>query len=260
MPRNRGDNTPSFSFNNSPNPQVQQIGEIGQLGQLNFGTSQPSHQKSREQQEKILFLAADPYARVRLRLDLEMKAVGDALRSSGLEEKVALEGCMAPTFLDLQHALLRHRPSVLHFSGHGTPSGELTLEKDPQVPPASIRPETSDQRPAEALARLLGAFDDLKVRCVVLNACFSETQASEIAKQVECVVGLTAEVHDSAAIEFARGFYGAIAWGQSVQAAFSLGVAQVRSQNDAGQYRLIASLADPRTVKVVKSSAQQVSP
>ena len=57
---------------------------------------------------------------------------------------------------------------------------------------------------------------------------------------------------DSAAIEFARGFYEALAWGQSVQAAFDLGVVQVKSQNDASLYRLIAPKTDPRTVKLLE--------
>jgi hypothetical protein len=202
--------------------------------------------------EKLLFVAADPYRGNRLRLDREVKAVEEALRSSGLENRFFLEQLWAATFLDLQHALLRYQPSVLHFSGHGTPCGELALERDTQVPDESRRPEPADQRPTEALARMLGALDDLNLRCVVLNACFSEVQAAEVAKQVDCVVGLVAEVHDSAAIEFARGFYGALAWGQSVQAAFNLGVAQVKSQSDASLYRLIAPKTDPRTVKLLE--------
>lgn len=205
---------------------------------------------------RLLFVGADPYTRSRLRLDLEVKAVEEALRSAGHEDLLALEHCWAATFLDLQHGLLRHRPALLHFSGHGTPSGELALERDPHVPPESRRPETSDQRPAEALARMLGAVEGLSVRCVVLNACFSETQAAEIAQYADCVIGLFAEVRDSAAIEFARGFYGALAWGQCVEAAFKLGVTQVKSRDDAGLYRLIASKADPQTVRLVESVRQ----
>ncbi len=85
----------------------------------------------------------------------------------------------------------------------------------------------------------------------MLNACFSEVQAAEVARYADCVVSLFAEVHDAAAIEFASGFYGALAWGQSVQAAFDLGVAQVKSQGDASLYRLIAPKTDPRTVKLL---------
>ncbi len=99
---------------------------------------------------------------------------------------------------------------------------------------------------------MLGSIEGLKVQCVVLNACFSEVQAAEVARHAGCVVGLFAEVRDSAAIEFARGFYGALAWGQSIQAAFDLGVAQVKSRDDASLYRLIAPKTDPRAVKLLE--------
>ncbi len=200
---------------------------------------------------RLLFVAVDPQKRDRLRLDLEARAVEEALRSAGHEGLLALEHSWAATFLDLQHALLRYRPSLLHFSGHGTPSGNLALESDPLVPRESRRPEPSDQRPAEALARMLGSIEGLKVHCVVLNACFSEVQAAAVAQHADCVVGLFAEVRDSAAIEFSRGFYGALAWGQSVKAAFDLGVGQVKSQDDASLYRLIAPRKDPAKVWLV---------
>ncbi len=205
---------------------------------------------------RLLFVAADPSRRDRLRIDLEVKAVEEALRSAGHQDRFAVGYCWAATFLDIQQGLLRHRPVLLHFSGHGTPSGDLALEKDLQVPTESRRPESSDQRPAEALAGILGAMEGLSVRCVVLNSCFSEAQAAEVAQHAECVIGLFAEVRDSAAIEFARGFYGALAWGQSVQAAFKLGVTQVKSRADAGLYRLIAPRTDPQTMLLVEPVRQ----
>ena len=224
------------------------------IGAMNQGTGEipASDRPAPRSATPILFVASDPNSRDRLRLDLEVKAVEEALRSAGQEDLLALEQDWATTFLDLQYALLRHRPKLIHFSGHGTPSGELALERDPQVPSDRRRLEPSDQRPAEAVARMLGAIDGLVLKCVVLNACFSEIQAVEVAKHADCVVGLFAEIHDSAAIEFARGFYGALAWGQSVQAAFDLGVAQVKSQSDASLYRLIAPKTDPRMVKLLE--------
>src|SRR6185436_1153486 len=58
---------------------------------------------------------------------------------------------------------------------------------------------------------------------VVLNACYTETQARAIAEHIECVVGMSRAVTDSAAIRFAAAFYQALAFGQSVKTAFELG-------------------------------------
>src|SRR6185295_7145961 len=176
--RHKSGSSPVFNVHDSPNSQFSQIGEIN----LSIDPRQRTTTGSR-----LLFVAADPYRRDRLRLDLEVKAVEEALRSAGHEEFLVLDHCWAATFLDLQQALLRHRPAMLHFSGHGTPSGELALERDLQVPTESRRIDSSDQRPTEALARMLGAIEGQRVRCVVLNACFSEVQAAEVAGRADCV-------------------------------------------------------------------------
>ena len=52
------------------------------------------------------------------------------------------------------------------------------------------------------------------IRCVVLNACYSEAQAQAIAEAIDCVVGMTSAVGDDAAIEFATAFYRALGYGE----------------------------------------------
>ena len=65
------------------------------------------------------------------------------------------------------------------------------------------------------------------VRCVVMNACWSDVHASEIAKHVDCVIGMSRSVSDAAAIGFAAGFYGSLGDGMSVGDAFDLGKVQI---------------------------------
>lgn len=60
---------------------------------------------------------------------------------------------------------------------------------------------------AEALA---GVFDAAgsSVRLVILNACYSNSQAEALVAHVECVVGMRGSINDAAAQNFAIGFYG----------------------------------------------------
>ena len=113
---------------------------------------------------------------------------------------------------DLQTALLRHRPAVVHFSGHGHPVEGIQVVdnfgRSRSVPPEALT----------ELFRILGDGLD----CVVLNACYSETQAKAIAAYVPCVVGMRREVLDKTALTFAAGFYQGIAHGRSVQVSFDL--------------------------------------
>src|ERR1043165_3884006 len=72
------------------------------------------------------------------------------------------------------------------------------------------------------------------IRTVVLNACFSEEQAQSISEEIDCVVGMTDEVGDQAAIVFAANFYRALGFGESVQSAFSQAVTAIKLQNIPG--------------------------
>jgi hypothetical protein len=161
----------------------------------------------------VLFLAANPEDTDQLKLDEEMRAIDLALRESTFRDRFDLRSAWALRYGDLQALLLRHEPHIVHFSGHGSERGEI-----------AVKSESGAARlvPPEALA---GLFEILKdnIRCVVLNACYSEVQAVEIAKVIDCVVGMERAVSDSAAIDFAAGFYLGLGYGRSVKTAFDMG-------------------------------------
>lgn len=73
-----------------------------------------------------------------------------------------------------------------------------------------------------ALAKLFELFAS-NVECVILNACYSEVQASAIAQHIPYVIGMNKEIGDKAAIKFATGFYNALGAGESVEFAYKLG-------------------------------------
>lgn len=62
---------------------------------------------------------------------------------------------------------------------------------------------------------------------VVLNACYSEPQATALLAHVECVVGMRGAIRDDAARSFAIGFYGGLGDRESVDAAFKQGCAAI---------------------------------
>ena len=60
-----------------------------------------------------------------------------------------------------------------------------------------------------------------------LNACSTRTQAEALTEIVDFVVSMNRTITDRAAIKFAASFYGALAFGASVQKAFEQGVARL---------------------------------
>ena len=78
----------------------------------------------------------------------------------------------------------------------------------------------------KALKDLFATLKD-NIRCVVLNACYSEAQAKGIAESIDCVVRMTRAIPDKSAIAFAASFYQALGYGRNIQTAFALGCGQI---------------------------------
>lgn len=158
---------------------------------------------------KILFLSAAPDDQARLRADRELRDVDEALRRAGLREQFHLVSRHAVRPADLRRAVLEENPDILHFAGHGEAAG-LVLEDD-QGQTQTV--------PAAALAELFRLFS-AKLRCVVLNACYSGEQAEAIAAHIAYVAGMRTDVSDQAAHDFAVAFYDALGNGRDIGFAF----------------------------------------
>lgn len=196
---------------------------------------------------KILFLAANPSDTMRLRLDQEVRSIDQALRQAEYREAFDLEQHWAVRAADLQGLLLRTRPDIVHFSGHGSDAGELMLE-DPNGNASVVS--------QDALSTLFSLLKD-NIRVVVLNACYSASQAESIARQIDCVIGMSDEMGDQAAIAFSAAFYQAIAYGRDIGTAFGLARNQVSLEGladaDANAPQLLASKSDPAQIILVSA-------
>lgn len=162
--------------------------------------------------KKILLLASNPRDTRQLRLDEEAREIDEGLRRAQRREQFELTTRWAVRVRDLQRALLDVNPQIVHFSGHGRKSG-IVLEDDAG---------RAVLVPREALAGLFELFKE-QVECVLFNACLSEPQARAVHAHIDCVIGMTHEVGDRAALEFAVGFYDALGAGRDYETAFKLG-------------------------------------
>lgn len=174
---------------------------------------------STRKKKTILFLAANPKNSTQLRLDQEVKEIDAGLQRAQKREKFQLEKMSAITPRDLQRAMLDFKPQIVHFSGHGVGADGLVLE-DVMGQATLVR--------GEALAKLFQLFtEECNIECVVLNACYSEVQANAIAQYVPYVIGMNQAIGDSAAREFAVGFYDALGAGKSIEFAYKSGCVSI---------------------------------
>lgn len=169
----------------------------------------------------ILFLAADPTNSSRLRLGEEFREIDEQITLAKQRDHFILvlpQLSLRPK--DIVRAFLNSQPQIVHFSGHGTSEGALCFENEMgQV--HLVQPDT--------LAALFEQFTG-QVNCVLLNACYSESQAYAIAQHVNYVIGMNKAIGDKAAIAFTIGFYQALGGGRAIEDAFKLGCVQIRLQ------------------------------
>ncbi len=172
----------------------------------------------------ILFLAADPTNASRLRLGEEMREIQEKLQLSQLRDRFELNQRMSVRPQDVSQALLDLKPDIVHFSGHGTESGELCFEN-----------QAGEMHPVspEALAALFEQFSS-QIDCVLLNACFSRKQAVAISKHIDYVIGMKKGIDDRAAIAFAIGFYQGLGGRRTIEESYKLGCIQIQLQNVPG--------------------------
>lgn len=149
----------------------------------------------------ILFLASMPSDEARLQLNKEFRMIFTNLQNRTDQYELKAEWAVKPS--DLQRAILRHRPHIIHFSGHGTsgnadkPSGLLFENREGKA-------QLIATNALENMFKIFSKKVDIQV--VVLNACFSELQAEPIRQHVPFVVGMKDAINDDTALEFSSGF------------------------------------------------------
>ncbi len=160
---------------------------------------------------KVLFLAANPIGQVPLKIDKEASDLKEQLALvRDAKSPVVVEHAWAIRTDQLQREILNSRPDVLHFSGHGD-SGLLVFE------------DTAGKAVAVSGDDLAGLVELVStIKCVVLNACFSDSVSKLISPHVEAVIGCDVSIGDTAAILFTRAFYRALAHGESYQRSYLL--------------------------------------
>ena len=161
----------------------------------------------------VLLVFANPENSAPLRLQAEERVIKEAIHLARARDSFFLKTLVAATVDDLRRELLSQEYDIVHFSGHGMP-GALFFETTEGA---------SQKSPIEALASLFNSHPN--VQCVVMNACYSLAQLVEIAPYT---IGMEKPIDDKAAIEFARGFYDAVAAGKGYERAMEEGIVNVK--------------------------------
>lgn len=159
---------------------------------------------------RILFLSANPWSTGRILVDEEARAIFKRIREGPYRNRFLLHNHAAIKPEDLQMLLLLYRPHIVHFSGHGNKKHKLILGG------THGRGRAVDQ---QGLTNVLALYNK-HVRLVLLNACFTKSQARSISEVIDYSIGTGEGIGDKVGVAFAGAFYRALGFGKSVRDAF----------------------------------------
>ncbi len=205
-------------------------------------------QKARKATPKltVLYLTATPDSQDRLRTEAEARMVDDAVQRSGFRDHVEIKFSPAADGDSILDGLNRHRPQVIHFSGHGGSKG-IWLDD------GKVENSVGQSMNFDLLAETLAATDSPPT-LVVLNACDTLDGSEVLLDAVEAVIGMSDGISDIGAATFATKFYAALANGQSVSSALKQGKAAMKiamlGDADLPQLRHRSNV-DPKTLVLV---------
>lgn len=222
-------------------PRIHYYYQITIKGIEHLDNTKPEDNSNRQTKLVILFLAANPIDSTRLRLDKEIRSIDTALRLADQRDKFRIEQQWAVQVSGIQSHLLRYRPDIVHFSGHGSQSDGIFLENN----------DGNSQLVSTASLRTLFGLLGNAIRCVLLNSCYSQAQAAAISEYIDCVIGMPLEVEDEAAISFAASFYQALGYGQDIITAYNLGCNQLELEGSNVSYMPVLHLRNEDTKHLI---------
>src|SRR5258706_8649641 len=166
---------------------------------------------------RILFLSANPWTTSRIIVDEEAREIFEKLQEGSCRDRFELIKHEAIRALDLQRLLMMHEPHIVHFSGHASMKQKLILGG------TAGRGKEVDRK---GLVEIFGLYKH-HVRLILLNACFTRTQARALSEVIDYSVGAGKGIGDKGGVAFAGAFYRALGFGKSVKESFASAKAEL---------------------------------
>lgn len=167
----------------------------------------------------ILFLTASPKDQAQLNLSKEIREIEDGFEAAKFRDHFELKTRVGAKFTTFKKAILDERPEIIHFSGHGHKDG-IVFEYDDGK---------TNFIEKEVVNQIFSLLKD-EVKCVVLNACYSEEQAKSISEYNIYVVGMSDAIDDDIAIAFSIGFYQSLGAGRDYKFSFEWALSDVQAK------------------------------
>jgi len=165
----------------------------------------------------VLMFFAAPIDQRNLDLDEEKKEIEASLKGvNKVECEIDIRAIFKAQASDIHPNILKVRPEILHFSGHG--NGDCLAFENPN--------SKTSVAAGESLLKLCTLYKDT-IQCVVLNSCHSQKILAQLPDEIPNMIGCKESIDNYAAKKFSANFYGALKAGRGVEQAFEAAVYQL---------------------------------
>ena len=166
---------------------------------------------------RVLVLSTNGWTMSSTSVDGEAQEIFERLQEGPYRDRFQFHNHAALRPSDLQRLLLMYEPHIVHFSGRGSQLRKL-------LPGGMHR--RGDAVEHQVLANVFALYNS-HVRLVLLNSCFTRTQARSLSEVINYSIGTRRGIGDKAGVIFARAFYRALGFGKSVREAFESAKAEL---------------------------------
>lgn len=166
---------------------------------------------------KLLALLSNPDNEVKLRMDREIKEINGRI-SHKVSHDFECKQVPAINIDELPGLLIKEKPELLHFSGHGDKS-QLCFE-DKVGKSKNISSEA-----IQTIFKEVGHY----ITCLLINACGSSKLAEKLSLYVPHVIGFPDKIEDELSEIFSKTFYETLSLGHSVTSCFEMAKATIMS-------------------------------
>jgi hypothetical protein len=160
----------------------------------------------------LLLLASNDVDTVDSRTADEIREINEVIQSATHRDSFERSQHPGARASDIPKLLLRHKPHILHISGHSRKTEGLVLEDNNR----KVKKITC----ARLVKLIMNSADDARLKLVFFSFCYSEACATAISEKVPYAIGVSDQIHAKSLLLFSEAFYVALASNRSVQGAF----------------------------------------
>ena len=165
----------------------------------------------------ILFLGLDIKDMEILKSNEEFQLIYDIIEESEYKDYIQIIPALSIKRNQLRSKILKYRPQVLHFVGHG-------IEKIGTIFPGDNLDTDSNTLEFDLISTIEKYSNFIKL--VVFNTCYTGDLAKKLKNVIDISIGVNETVDDDGAISFTRGFYRVFCNGENIYDSFEKGITE----------------------------------